>query len=190
MAQGCWRLRGLCGFCLQILHNPPRKTIQGHNSGLNMYLLSRKMRRFILSHQRKTKIAVIWFFYNLDINFAVALLPEFLFIGQISFQNFLMSFDHIHKCLLMHNFQSTFLTVVLPLWMVDVTEPDVSSMHYPTQTNAMHHFFCLVYFRSPTTSSNQTTIENCRTVYYLSCCHVDIKEHFIRSVKKGLRACM
>ncbi|KAI1713885.1 rhoGEF domain-containing protein [Ditylenchus destructor] len=86
--------------------------------------------------------------------------------------------------------QSTFLTVVLPLWMVDVTEPDVSSMHYPAQTNAMHHFFCLVYFRSPTTSSNQTTIENCRTVYYLSCCHVDIKEHFIRSVKKGLRACI
>lgn len=28
------------------------------------------------------------------------------------------------------------------------------------------------------------------TVYHLICCHVDIKEHFIRSIRKGQKLCV
>lgn len=68
---------------------------------------------------------------------------------------------------------------IFPIWEIQMNESDseVTSIS-STSTDPNQHHFSITHMASS---------QQLPTIYNISCCHFDIKTHFIKSAKKALR---
>lgn len=67
---------------------------------------------------------------------------------------------------------------ILPIWEIEINEIDIQKTPSISAGESNQHLFSIIHL-APGVQEN---------IYHISCCHVDIKTHFIKSAKKALKA--
>lgn len=78
------------------------------------------------------------------------------------------------------------MPLILPLWQIEI--------HNEIEYNEQLFFNSILQQQQNIFAISSTHIYNkqnfSKIKYFLTCCHCDIKEHFIRSIKKGNQFCL
>lgn len=74
------------------------------------------------------------------------------------------------------------MPLILPLWQIEIQNEFDNRQQLPNVINLtkkQQNIFVI-----------SIKFEPKNRLYFITCCHRDIKEHFIRSIKKGQKLCL